>query len=82
MADKVKTSVNLKVDCDFVDGDTRAFSLKNPRANIAESDIASLNTFMQMNGILVGDKYNATFLRISKASRITKTTETLDIDGE
>lgn len=82
MADKIKIASNLKIDCDFVDGDTRAFNLKNPKATVSASDIADLNQFMQVNGVIIGDKYSATFLRIAKASRITKTTTTLDIDGE
>lgn len=82
MADTTKTTVNLKVDCDFVDGDTRAFNLKNPKSTITARDITDLNTYMQVNGVLVGDKASATFLRIAKASTITKTTTNIDIDGD
>ena len=81
MADTTKTTKNLKVDCDFVDGDTRAFNIKNPKSTITASDITDLNTYMQVNGVLVGDKMSATFLRIAKASKVTKTTVNLDIDG-
>lgn len=81
MADTTKTTKNLKVDCDFVDGDTRAFNIKNPKSSITASDITDLNTYMQVNGVLVGDKTSATFLRIAKASTVTKTTVNLDIDG-
>lgn len=80
MADTVKTTSILKIDNDFVDGDTRSFNLKNPKSGISESDITALNTYMQMNGVLVGDKYSATFLRISKASVINKTQTTLEIE--
>ena len=81
MADTTKTTKNLKVDCDFVDGDTRAFNIKNPKSTLTASDITDLNTYMQVNGVLIGDKMSATFLRISKASTVTKTTVNLDIDG-
>lgn len=81
MADTTKTTKNLKVDCDFVDGDTRAFNIKNPKSTITANDITDLNTYMQVNGVLVGDKLSATFLRIAKASTVTKTTVNLDIDG-
>ena len=81
MADTTKTTKNLKVDCDFVDGDTRAFNIKNPKSSLTASDITDLNTYMQVNGVLVGDKTSATFLRIAKASTVTKTTVNLDIDG-
>lgn len=80
MADTVKTTSILKIDNDFVDGDTRSFNLKNPKSGISENDIKNLNQFMQMNGVLVGDKYSATFLRISKASVINKTQTTLEIE--
>lgn len=82
MADTTKTTKNLKVDCDFVDGDTRAFNLKNPKSTITASDITDMNTYMQVNGVLIGDKTSATFLRIAKASTVTKTTTNIDIDGE
>lgn len=80
MADTVKTTSILKIDNDFVDGDTRSFSLKNPKSGISANDITALNQFLQMNGVLVGDKYSATFLRISKASVINKTQTTLEIE--
>lgn len=80
MADTVKTTSILKIDNDFIDGDTRSFNLKNPKSGISASDITALNQFMQMNGVLVGDKYSATFLRISKASVINKTQTTLEIE--
>lgn len=79
--DTTKTTENLKIDCDFVDGDTRAFNIKNPKDSVTSANIADLNTYMQVNGVLVGDKTSATFLRIAKASTITKTTVNLDIDG-
>ena len=81
MADTTKTTKNLKVDCDFVDGDTRAFNIKNPKSSLTAGDITDLNTYMQVNGVLVGDKMSATFLRIAKASTVTKTTVNLDIDA-
>lgn len=81
MADTVAYSNELKIEALFVDGDTRAMSLKNPKANIAQSDIAALNTFMQTNNIIVGDKYGGRFGRISQASKVNKSTVTLDIEG-
>lgn len=80
MADKVTSAVTLKCDCDFVDGDTRVFNLKNPRSDITEADVKSLNLYMQMNAVLVGDKNGATFLRIAKASRITKVQTKFDLE--
>ena len=80
MADTVSYSNELKIEALFVDGDTRTFSIKNPKANIAQSDISSLNTFMQTNNIIVGDKYGGRFGRISQASKVNKSTVTLDLE--
>ena len=80
MADTVSYSNELKVEALFVDGDTRTMSVKNPKANIAQSDIASLNAFMQTNNILVGDKYGGRFGRINTASVVNKSTVNLDLE--
>lgn len=80
MADTVSYSNELKIEALFVDGDTRTMSVKNPKANIAQSDIASLNAFMQANNILVGDKYGGRFGRIDTASVVNKSTVTLDLE--
>lgn len=81
MADKITTSQTLKVENLFVDGDTRTFNLKNPRANIAASDIASLNSFMQANNVLIGDKAGGTFGRITKATIVNQTKTDFDLNG-
>ena len=80
MADTVSYSNELKVEAMFVDGDTRTFNVKSPKSNISQSDIADLNTYMQTNNILVGDKYGGRFGKITQASTIDKTTVTLDLE--
>lgn len=80
MADTTSTSKELKIEALFVDGDTRTMSVKNPKANLAQSDIASLNAFMQTNNILVGDKYSGRFGRINTASIVQKSTVNLDLE--
>lgn len=79
MSDTIKPSEELSIDCYFVDGDTRNFKIANPKATITSGEIANLNTLMQANNILVGDKAGATFGRITKATKVTKTETTLDI---
>lgn len=79
MADTVKAETTLKIDNLFVDGDTRTITLKNPRSNLSSNDIASLNSFMQANNIIIGDKAGATFGRIQKAATVQKNTISLDI---
>lgn len=80
MADTVSQGRELKVETMFVDGDTRTFNIKDPKSNISQSDIANLNTFMQTNNILIGDKYGGRFGKITTASTVDKTTVTLDLE--
>lgn len=79
MADMIKTETTLKIDNVFVDGDTRAITLKNPKSTIQSSEIADLNAFMQANNILIGDKAQGTFGRIKSAVVVNKQTIQLDI---
>lgn len=81
MADTTSQTQELKIESMFVDGDTRTFNIKSPKSNISQSDIAELNTYMQTNNILVGDKYGGRFGKITQASTIDKTTVTLDLES-
>lgn len=82
MADTTSTSSELKMEALFVDGDTRTLSMKNPKSNISQSDITALNTLMQTNNLLVGDKYGGRFGRLTYASKVNKTTVNLDLETE
>lgn len=81
MADTTSQTQELKIESMFVDGDTRTFNIKSPKSNVSQSDIAELNTYMQANNILVGDKYGGRFGKITQASTIDKTTVTLDLES-
>ncbi|MBQ3434412.1 MAG: hypothetical protein IJP68_07240 [Selenomonadaceae bacterium] len=80
MADTVTYSSDLRFEALFVDGDTRTFSVKNPKATIRDSDIVRLNAYMQENNILIGDKYGSRFGRIKEAATINRTTVNLDLE--
>lgn len=80
MPDTIENSKTLKLEYDFVDGDTRTNNLKDPRDNITSNDIAELNTFLRANNALIGDKYQATFAQIRKATIIDKTVTTYDLN--
>ena len=82
MSDVTRLSNELKVDCYFVDGDTRTFTIKTPRQSLSRSDIVELNNFMIANNILVGDKYGATFGRITEARIVRTARTTLDLQSE
>ena len=79
MADVIKTTETLNFDCLFVDEDTRIITVKNPKESITTAQIDGLNTFMQANNIIVGDKEGATFGRIKKVTRVTKLETALDL---
>lgn len=81
MSDTIAYSNELKVETMFVDGDTRTFSIKNPKSNVSQSDIANLNTYMQTNNVLIGDKYGGRFGKITQASTVNKATTTLDLES-
>lgn len=81
MADQVSTSNELKFETMFVDGDTRTFNIKSPKSNVSQSEIANLNTYMQTNNILIGDKYGGRFGKITSATTVDKTTVTLDLES-
>lgn len=80
MADTMTQSQELRIEVMFVDGDTRTFNIKDPKSNISQSDIAQLNTFMQANNILIGDKYGGRFGKTLLATTVDKTTMTLDLE--
>lgn len=82
MADTMKETRELKFESMFVDGDTRTFSIKNPKSNITNADIVALNNYIGTNNILIGDKYGGRFGRITSASTVEKTTVTLDLETE
>lgn len=78
MADTQTTTKELVIENYFVDGDTRTTTLKNPKQNIASSDIQSLQSFCQINQPIIGDKTGAAFGRIQKAT--VKTTQKIALD--
>lgn len=79
MADIIKTTNSLRLDFIFVDGDTRALTVKNPKSNTVVADLLpDLNTFIQTNNLIIGDKNGGTFGRIKTATRITETKRIYD----
>lgn len=81
MADTVSQSSELKMEALFVDGDTRTLNVKNPKANITQANITALNTLMQTNNLIVGDKYGGRFGRLTYAAKVDKTTVNLDLEN-
>lgn len=81
MADVVTTSNELKIETYYVDGDTRNITLKNTAQSVTSAQIEDLQTWMQINQPIIGDKNGAAFGKINKATRIQKTQTALDIDN-
>ena len=80
MADIIKTASLLNIECVFLDGDTRTITMKNPRGNISSSDIENLETFMQTENIIIGDRDSSDFRKIRKAVKRNTTTSYLDLE--
>lgn len=81
MADISTTTNELKIENYFVDGDTRTITLKNPAATVDSAAIADLQTWMQTNQPILGDKLQAAFGKITKVTSVGTQTTYLDIDN-
>ena len=79
MADRTKTSNELVIECGFLDGDTRTITLRNPRSNVSATEIQNLETFMQTENIIIGDRAESDFRKINKAVKRETTTTYLDL---
>lgn len=80
MADTIKSSCELLIECVFMDGDTRTITLKNPRSDLEADDIEDLETFMQTNNIIIGDREGFDFKKIKRAVKRNITTTYLDLE--
>lgn len=72
---------SLALECLFVDGDTRTFSVKNPKANITNDQIKALSDYIQANNLLISDKWGGNFGRIVKGTRTITDAVYLDFTG-
>lgn len=81
MADIRTTTRELKIIAYFVDGDTRNITLKDPKSNLTSTEIENLQTWMQTNQPVIGDKMGAAFGKIQTATTTIKVEISLDIDN-
>lgn len=80
MADKVTTDFTLQMSAEFADGDKRTLSVENPtEAESLGAQIYDLQTFLQNNSVLIGDKAGAAFTRFAYANKVVKTRTELDL---
>lgn len=66
----------------FVDGDDRTFNMSNAiNDTITREEILNLQTYIQENNLILGDKTGATFGRIGTVVRVNTHRHVLDISG-
>lgn len=76
MALEIKHEQIAKIDFYFVDGDTRTQTVNYARNDITASEIRELQTMIQQGNLIIGDKNQATFGKISKATYTDRATTT------
>lgn len=64
----------LKMEFYFVDGDTRTQNINNARSDVTSSEIRELQTMIREGNLLIGDKNQATFGKISKVTHTSRLT--------
>lgn len=64
----------LKIEYYFVDGDTRTQTINNARSNVTRAEILQLQSLIRQGNLLIGDKNQAAFGKIRKATHITRQT--------
>lgn len=88
MADKQTVTTNLKFEWLFLDGDTRVFTMKNPKETITTAEIQAIETLIidapqeqtdVQTQLLIGDKASSLFRRINTVVREQVTTMDLDL---
>lgn len=77
--DTITSANELSIIGGFNDGDTRTFKLKNPRTDIADTDIALVSSYIENNNLLIGDKAEGTSTGINSATIIETTKTKLDL---
>lgn len=78
MPDTIKSSTDLKILAGFTDEDDRTITISDPKQNLTWNDIASLESAAA--GVLIGDKYSASFSRIKEAKYVSSTITTLETE--
>lgn len=80
MADKTTTTYTLQVLAEFADGDTRTLNVDAPStADSIGAQIYELQTFLQNNSVLIGDKAGAAFSQFRYANKVTKQQTEFDL---
>lgn len=73
---KVSNINQLKLLAGFIDEDDRTIILTNPREGLTTSDIQAVAT--KAVGVLIGDRYGATFTRFKQAKYVSGVKTVID----
>ena len=79
MADKTKTSKQLKLVAQFADGDDRTLAVDAPKSTLAKANIVNDEFIASAKAVLIGDKTGAEFTKWKSAKIHESETVYLDI---
>ena len=80
MADRTYTDYTLQILAEFADGDTRTLNVDDPNAAASiGAQIYELQTFLQNNTVIIGDKAGAAFSQFRYANKVAKTKTEFDL---
>ena len=65
--DTVTSEQELQIKANFGEDDNRTITIPEARSNIATSEVTALETWIQANNVLVGDKAGAAFTDFESA---------------
>lgn len=77
--DTLTSSREGKFNFGFTDGDSRIITLPNVKTNLGETDVTTLNTWIEENQPIIGDKTGASTTGIFDAYYLETTKRTLDL---
>jgi len=80
-ADTITSSQELQIKANFGEDDNRTINIPNARDNVTSSEITELETWIQANNVLVGDKAGAAFTDFESAILVETNRVKLDISG-
>lgn len=77
--DTITSATQGKFNFGFTDGDSRIVTLPNVKTNLGETDVTTLNTWVETNQPIIGDKTGASTTGIFDAYILDTTKVQLDL---
>lgn len=74
----IANTVQLALEVEFADGDTRTITQDNPKDDITTADLEAFQR--AASGVLIGDKASSPFSRLKQALRRTTVKTTMDFN--